>query len=216
MYRIFFKKQRLVEKLIDSYLENLRMNQESFVEALNICLEESCNGDFDFMTQQTHKYESKADDIREEIRNLMYSKALLPESRGDITRLLEAIDVIPGIFELLLYMIKTEKIKIPDFIVAEVKELVSVSLASCDLMIQQIEALFKRNRGVRSLMATIDYNESHCDHIERRIIANIFDSDLEPFQKILLKEWVVTLGDISDQTDQVSKRVNVISMKRTV
>ena len=216
MYRIFFKKQRLVEKLIDSYLENLRMNQESFVEALNICLGESCNGDFDFMTQQTHKYESKADDIREEIRNLMYSKALLPESRGDITRLLEAIDVIPGIFELLLYMIKTEKIKIPDFIVAEVKELVSVSLASCDLMIQQIEALFKRNRGVRSLMATIDLNESHCDHIERRIIANIFDSDLESFQKILLKEWVVTLGDISDQTDQVSKRVNVISMKRTV
>jgi len=216
MYRIFFKKQRLVEKLIDGYLEHLRMNQESFVEALHICLGESCNGDFDFMTQQTHKYESKADDIREEIRNLMYSKALLPESRGDIMRLIEAIDVIPGIFELLLYMIKTEKIKIPDFIAAEVKELVSVSLASCDLMIQQIEALFKKNRGLRSLTATIDLNESHCDHIERRIITNIFDSDLEPFQKILLKEWVVTLGDISDQTDQVSKRINIINMKRTV
>ncbi len=216
MFRFFFKKQRLVEKLIDSYLDNLRMTQECFIEALNICLEQKCIGDFDFMTEQTHKFESKADDIREEIKSMMYGKALLPESRGDIMGLLETIDVIPGLFELLLHMIRTEKIEIPEFIVADVKELVSVSLACCDLMIRQIEILFRRSEGVRTLVSTIDHNESHCDHIERRIITNVFDSDLEPFHKMLLKEWIVRMGDISDQADRVSKRANIISMKRTV
>lgn len=216
MFRFLFKKQRMVEKLIRDYIENLRMTQECFNEALTICLDEEYSGDFDFMTEQTHKFESKADDIREEIKSLMYSKALLPESRGDIMGLLETIDVIPGIFELLLNMIRTEKIRIPDFITPDVKELVGVSLASCDLMFRQIEALFSRGEGVRTLVSTIDHNESHCDHIERRIIDHLFSSELEPFQKILIKEWIVTLGDITDQVDRVSKRANIISMKRTV
>lgn len=216
MFSFLFKKQRLVESLIENYLENLRMTQECFTEALNICLDDNCKGDFDFMTEQTHKFESKADDIREEIKNLMYSKALLPESRGDIMGLLEAMDEIPGIFELLLHMIRTEKIDIPDFVIGDMKELLGVSLASCELMIRQIEALFKRSEGVRALVSTIDHNESHCDHIERRIITNIFESDLDPFRKLQLKELIVYMGDISDQVDRVSKRANIISMKRTV
>ncbi|MBW1721454.1 MAG: DUF47 family protein [Deltaproteobacteria bacterium] len=217
MFGFLFRKQRMVEELIGKYLDNLRMTQEYFTEALNICLEGSCKGDFDFMTEQTHKHESRADDIRDEIKDLMYSKALLPESRGDIMGLLEAMDLIPGIFERLLFMIGTEKIEIPEFIVTDVKELIEYSLASFDLMIKQVEALFKRGGEIRSMVSVIDRNESHCDHIERRIIAAIFSSPtLDPFRKILLKELIVTMGDISDQADRVSKRVNIISMKRIV
>lgn len=216
MFSFLFKKQQEVALLIGEYLENFKLTQEFFTEALNICLEGGCSGDFDFMTDQTHKFESKADDIREEIKNLMYSKALLPESRGDIMGLLETIDEIPGIFELLLNMIRTERIDIPEFIIPDIKELVGVSLASCDLVTRQVEALFKRKGGVRALVSTIDQNESHCDHIERRIITSIFKSDLDPFQKLQLKELIVYMGDISDQADRVAKRVNIISMKRTV
>jgi predicted phosphate transport protein (TIGR00153 family) len=216
MFSYFFRKQQRVAALMEDYLENFRLTQESFTEALNICLEGGCSGDFDFMTAQTHRFESKADDIREEIKNLMYSKALLPESRGDIMGLLEAIDEIPGIYELLLHMIRTQKIDIPGFIIPDIKELLGISLASCDLVIREIEALFKRKGGVRALVATIDHNESHCDHIERRIITNLFASDLDPFQKLQLKELIVFMGDISDQADRVAKRVNIISMKRTM
>ena len=65
-------------------------------------------------------------------------------------------------------------------------------------------------------MNIIDTNESHCDHIERRIIAKIFQSDIDPFLKLQTKELVLKMGDISDQTDRVSKIINIISMKRRV
>jgi predicted phosphate transport protein (TIGR00153 family) len=146
----------------------------------------------------------------------MYGKALIPESRGDIMGLLEALDEIPGLFQLILYMIKTQKMLIPDFIVPDIKELIQVSLTTCDLMLQQIELLFQGSSGVRALVSSIDYNESQCDHIERRIITSLFDSDLDPFQKLQLKELVVFLGEISDQTDRVSRRASIIKMKRTV
>lgn len=216
MLRFFFKKQRQIESLIYSYLDNLRMSQQHFSEALNICLEEGICGDLDFQTGLTHKFESKADDIREEIKAIMYGKALLPESRGDIMGLLEAMDEVPRLFELVLHMINTQKLLIPEFLIPNIKELLSLCLESCELMLKQVETLIKRTGGIRAFVSTIDHNESHCDHIERRIITKLFDSDLDPFQKLQLKEMIVNVAEISDQVDRVSKRVNIISMKRRV
>jgi uncharacterized protein Yka (UPF0111/DUF47 family) len=65
-------------------------------------------------------------------------------------------------------------------------------------------------------MATIDQNESHCDHIEQRMMTRLFESDLEPFLKLQLKELIIAMGEISDQADRVSKRVNILTMKRRV
>jgi len=216
MMRFLFKKEQQLESLIYSYLDNLHMVQEHFAKAMNLCLDEGLGDDFHFLTEQTHKYESKADDLREEINLLMYSKALIPESREDIMRLLEAIDEIPRYIELILHMIQTQKLVSPDFIILDIKELIRLSLESCDLMVKQIDALLKKREGVRVLLSAIDQNESHCDHIERRIIIKIFDSDLDPFQKLQLKEMIVYMGEISDQADRVSKLVNIMTIKRRV
>lgn len=216
MFRFLFKKEQQVEQLIYGYLANLKMVKENFIKAINVFFEKGFCEDFDFLIEQTHKLESKADDTRYDIETLMYAKALIPESRGDILGLLEAIDQIPGIFELILYMMQTQRLAIPDFLIMDVRELVGVSLECCDLLIKEVEVLFRKSGDIRSLVSTIDSNESHCDHIERRIITRIFDSDLDPFQKLQLKEMVIQLGEISDQTDRVSRRVYIISVKRRV
>jgi predicted phosphate transport protein (TIGR00153 family) len=216
MLKFFFKKQRQVESLIYSYLDNLRMTQKFFAEALNTCVKDGVCGDFDFLTARTHKFESKADDIREEIKELMYGKALIPESRGDVMGLLEAIDEVPRIFEQILYIIQTQKLLIPELIVSDLNELLLSSLEGCDLMIKQVEALFKKNASVRDLVLEIDHIESQCDHIKRRIITKIFDSNIEPFEKLQLKEVVFAVGSISDKSDHVARLVNIINMKRLV
>jgi len=216
MFQFLFKKEQQVEQLIYQYLDNLKMAQDNFLTAMNVYFEKGFCEDFDFLIEQTHKVESKADDTRYEIETMMYAKALIPESRGDILGLLEAIDQIPGLFELILYMIQTQRLSTPDFLVPDMKELIRVSLECCDLLIKEVEALFRKSGDIRSLVSTIDNNESHCDHIERRIITRIFDSDLEPFQKLQLKDMVIQLGEISDQTDRVSRRVHIISTKRRV
>jgi predicted phosphate transport protein (TIGR00153 family) len=216
MFRFLFKREHQVEQLIYGYMDNLKMVQENFLKAMTIYFEKGFCEDFEFLIEQTHKLESKADDTRYEIETLMYAKALIPESRGDILGLLEAIDQIPGLLELILYMIQTQRLAVPDFLVMDVRELVSVSLQCCDLLVKEVEALFRKSEEIRSLVATIDNNESHCDHIERRIITRIFDSDLDPFQKLQLKEMVIQMGEISDQTDRVSRRVHIISVKRQV
>ena len=216
MLEFFFKKERQLESLIYSYLENLGKIQNHFVKAMKTCLKDGTCDDFHFLMDQTHKYESRADDLRDEINELMYSRALIPESREDIMALLERVDEIPRSFEHVLNIILTEKIALPDFLVLDIQELIRISIESCDLMAKQIDVMIKKREGIRTLMSTIDQNESHCDHIERRIIVKLFESDLEPFLKMQLKELVIVLGEISDQVDRVSKRVNIMAMKRRV
>jgi predicted phosphate transport protein (TIGR00153 family) len=216
MLDFFFRKERLLETLIYSYLENLGMIQKHFAKAMNICLKEGVSDDFCFLMDQTHKFESRADDLRDETNELMYSRALIPESREDIMALLERVDEIPRSFEQILNMIRTQKLSFPEFLILDIQELIRVSMESCDMMAKQIDVLLKKKEGVRALMSTIDQNESHCDHIERRFITKLFDSDLEPFLKLQLKEMVIVMGEISDQADRVSKRVNIMTMKRRI
>jgi len=217
MLSYLFKKQTQVEKLIYDYLDTLKLTQKSFLNALEACL---LNGvlceNFEYLIIQTHKFESKADDIREEVKSMMYEKALIPESRGDIMLLLDTIDTIPHLFEKVLYSIQTQKLSLPDFIVPDTKELIKISLECCDLMIRQVIALFKKNERIRDLLTQIDSNESHCDHIERRIITKLFDTAIDPFQKLQVKELIELIGEISDQADRVSKRINIINIKRRV
>jgi len=217
MLSYLFKKQSQVEKLIFDYLDTLKSTQKSFLTALEACL---LNGvfceNFEYLIIQTHKFESKADDIREEVKSLMYEKALIPESRGDIMLLLDAMDIIPHLFEKVLYSIQTQKLSLPDFILSDTKELIKISLECCDLMNREVIALFKKNERIRDLLTQIDSNESHCDHIERRMITKLFEAPIDPFQKLQLKELIGMIGEISDQADRVSKRINIINIKRRV
>lgn len=216
MLNFFFKKERQLETLIYNYLENLGLIQDHFVKAMNVCLKEGVCDDFSFLVDQTHKFESRADDLRDGINELMYSRALIPESRGDIMDLLIMVDKVPRSFEQTLNMIRTQKVAVPEFLILDIQELIRVSMESCDLMAKQIGVMIQKKEGVRALMSTIDQNESHCDHIERRIIVKLFESDLDPFLKLQLKEIVIVLGEISDQADRISKRVNIMTMKRRI
>ena len=221
MFSFLFKKENQLNDLISNYLENLVKTQEHFVKAMDTCLDEGIRdegirSEFAFLIEQTHKFESKADDIRDEINYLMYSRALIPESREDVMNLIEHVEVIPRIFELILHLIRTQKIKIPDFVLSEVKDLIRMSVESCDLMIKQIDLMLKNREGIRALMTTIDHNESHCDHIERSLMTKVFDSSLDPIHKIQLKELIIAMGEISDQADRISKRVNIMVLKRRV
>jgi len=216
MFRFLFKKEHRVESLIYDYLDTLKLTQDNFSEAMSVCLVDPQCANFDFLIEQTHKFESKADDISEEIKSMMYEKVLIPDSRGDIMGLLDEIDKIPHRFESILYLIQIQKLTIPDFIELDIKELVRISLECCDLLVRQVVALFKKTEDIRSLVATIDTNESHCDHIERRMITQVFDSDLDSFKKLQIRELIKKIGDIADQADRVSKRINIINLKRRV
>jgi predicted phosphate transport protein (TIGR00153 family) len=217
MLSFLFKKQHQVEALICEYLATLKNSRNSFDDAMRSCV---LNGvmcaDFDFHIQQTHKHESRADDIREEIVGLMYGKAMLPESRGDLLGLLATLDLIPESFEHILYDIQTQQLVMPASVLADLEELIHISLEACDLLLDLARALFDKRGGVRELVQQIDHHESHCDHIARRLLSKLFASPEEAVVKLQIKALVEKIEAISNRADDVAKRIMIIRMKRRV
>ncbi|MBI9083206.1 MAG: DUF47 family protein [Desulfobacterales bacterium] len=217
MFKFLFKKEDHLLSLIYKYLETLQATRDNFAKAMNTCTGKAGCDQFDFLIERTHKYESKADDFYDEINDLMYGKALIPESRADVMGLLEMVETIPRVYERILFMIQTQKIVIPGPLMPDIQDLVRISLDCCDILVKQIKALLEKQQGIRTHMNTIDKNESHCDHVQRRIIVKIFDDDgIAPFDKLQLKEVIRRLGEISDRTLWVARRVNIMSMTRRV
>ena len=217
MFKFLFKKEQQVESLIYAYLDVFQEIQSSFLKSLQACLlSGSTCEDFDFHIKQTHKFESRADDIKDEINDLMYGKALIPDSRGDVMEIVASLDMIPRLFEEILYLLQIQKLEMPAYLLDDLRDLVRISLECCDLVVQQAKLFFRKAEGIRAVLNTIDENESHCDHIERRMLKKLFNSDTDPFQKLQVKELITELGKISDRADRLAKLINIVRLKRRV
>lgn len=210
---LFFGKQKKIEEMLLKYVDHFLECVESFRTGMKCYFEKGTGADFDFWVNKTHKEESALDDLRRSIELDLYSKALLPESRGDILGLLETADKIPNKLESILFQIQCECIVLPPDLTADVATLLEQSCESCNLVAGGIRNLFQKKDKIVSIAEKIDQLESYCDHIERRMIAKIFKSDVESGEKVILKQLILQIGDISDRAEHVSDRITITSVK---
>jgi len=217
MFQFLFKKQKVLEHLLNEYFHAVEIAQENFLHAMDQYFATGqCCPDFEFLAGETHKAESRGDDIQEQITHMLFEKALIPEFRGDVLNLLEALDDVPDQFDRILDSIAAQKILLKESITQDLKDLVAVSMEVCSLTLEGVRDLFRRQKEADALLKLADQLESRGDRIERRIIGRIFASDWDPLEKILLRDLTSSLGDIADNAVHVCRQVNLITIKRQV
>ncbi len=217
MYGLLFRKQSQVVELIREFLDQAMLAKDNFHRAMDLYFTTGkCCPDFDFLVEQTHEAEAKSDDVKEKIEMLLHEKGLIPDFRADIVDILDHVDDVPDQFDRVLYAIQTQNISLPQAFVPDFKHLVSVSVDACELMRDCVECLLQPHRDVAPIRRSIDQCENQGDHIERRTIMRIFQSEIPAIEKILLKDLVMLIGDIADYTKEVGRRIYILSVKRRV
>jgi predicted phosphate transport protein (TIGR00153 family) len=217
MFRLLFRKQKEVENLITEYVQSVEIAQDMFLQSMETYFQTGgCSPAFEVLSAETHKTESRADDILEKIVSLLHEKALVPDLRGDILRLLETADELPDQFDRILSNICNQRIVLPESLNLDFRELLTVSLEACSFTLESIRSLFESGERAARLLFRADQLESQGDHIEKRIIVRIFESDWDPLQKILLRDLTQRMGDIADSAVHVCRQVNLIVTKRRV
>jgi len=109
VFDIFLRKQILIEQEVFDYLQTWKKCLEYFRGGMEVYLAEGIGEKFDYYVQEVYKTEERADELRRKVEWEMYSKALIPESRGDILGFLETMDKIPNKAESLFNQIKIAK-----------------------------------------------------------------------------------------------------------
>lgn len=213
---IFHSKQGKVESQLVEYRENVATCLAGFRQAF----EEYCSsGDRqalqkNYMTM--HKAESRADDIRRSIEVLMYSKSIFPESRGDIMGLLEAMDKVPNQAEYTVQAMLNQHIVIPESFQPGVLQLVNVCHRCVGALLDASAKLFEDFTEATALLGKIDELESEADTMEAALTEGIFASDMDGFDKLLLRDLCKCIGAVSDRAENAGDRIRVIVAKRRI
>ncbi len=214
--KFFLSQSNKVLSMINAYISKTNECMECFKKCFGAYFADGLCEAFEELILETHRAESSADDSRREIELALYEKSLIPESRGDILGLLESVDRIPNKAESVLFQIQTESLLIPNELTPNFRKLVNINVSSYKDVAVAVDRLFQNISGVKDASLSIDKKESDSDAIERELIRKIFSSNLDTGEKILLKELVIEIGNISDRAEDVSDRLSIIAVKRHI
>jgi len=211
---MFWKKQRQVEQQVRDYLQETQRCLDAFAQAFETYFKEGLSENFTRLVELTHNCESSSDQKRREIEETMYGRALIPESRGDILGMLEAVDLVPNKAESVLYQVLLQNMAIPPQYAEDFRRLVACNVETHRLLCEAGRQIFADAREVMPLAEAICAKEKASDAVERRLIKTIFDAPGETAEKMLLKELILEIGAISDRAENAADRLRITSIKR--
>ena len=212
---ILWKKEQSVINKIKSYFEQIDRCRDCFLTTMSDLIRKGPKVDLGEQVEEVHRMEHASDMIQRAIVLELYQRALIPESRGDVLGLLEATDKVPNTFESVCWQLYLEKIRVPEVFHNRVFELVESNVEAYNLLREAVMGLFL-NRDRQDLIQKIYEQESASDRLERCLIKDIFDAELEKAHQILLKEIVVNIGNISDFVQAVNDRLTLAIIKRRI
>jgi len=169
--------------------------------------------------QRVTELESHADTIVREIRELLYSGAYLPTIRGDLHRLLTAMDKIANRSQDCLEFVTYERPAGIDGHAEALRVLLDLTITCYEQFHLGVRAFFKPKGQVEELrkrVAKVGELESEIDEGERALLKSIFDSDLDLAEKQHLARLVTRIVRISDQIENAADVLELLSLKSII
>ncbi len=214
---LFFSQHRVLEKRLGEYLDHWLECIGHLRDGMQAFLEEGPGEQVDFHYHRVDQAESKGDELRRGVETRLYSKALLPESRGDILGVLEALDVVINRAESVLRQVVIERLPMEPWMGQSISRLVIATVEACELLHKASRALLSgRDTPLAEMARQIDDIESRCDHLEDDMMGRIFASDLDLARKLQLKDFIRRLSTISDMAESAAHRIHIVGLKRRV
>ena len=213
MERIF-KKKIGIEEQVDEFLNQvseggmlcqngidayLRGDREAFAGAMTNIRDIEHRGDF----------------LRRDIEKNLYQKTLIPESRGDVMRLLEDMDTLLDRFKGLISQFEIEQPEIYPEFHEYFKELLHYSVESVEATVCSCRAFFNDVNEVDDYIHKISFWEKESDKASTMLQKTIFgDGRLSLSQKMHLRYFAKMVDRIADDAEDVGDRLNIYVIKR--
>lgn len=213
---LFWKREKEVRTLIGQYFAAVDGCLDAFDRAMRIYLEEGPSASFREHDRLTHRWESRADDLRWETELKLYGRAILPESRDDILTVFEIFDGIPNLAETVTYRLATQDLRFPAPMLERLGPLVAINLEAYRVLRRALDALLSDPAAVSAEVERVDEKESASDALEYELIVEIFRQDLPGDLKLQLREIVKGIGDLSDTCERLARRVEIIALKKRI
>lgn len=175
--------------------------------------------DLDDAAERVNELETEADALLREIRDLLYSGAYLPTIRGDLYRLLSAVDKVTNRIEGCLDFVSMQRPAHVDAYAAPFSEILDMTAVCYDHLKGALRAFLKPKgevEEVREHSRQVSEIESQIDRRERALSIALFGSDLELAEKMHVAELLSRIVSISDQIENTADELQLLSLKSII
>jgi len=214
MAESILKKRVGIEKQVDEFMDRVS-------EAGLLCrngMESYLKGNMEAFAQamtSIRETEHKGDALRRSIEQDLFTKTLIPESRGDVMELLEDMDALLDRFTGLIWQFEIERPDICPEFHDDFKELLHYSVESVEADVRSCRAFFKDIHAVNDHIHKVSFWESESDKVSTRLQRAIFRrQDLHLSHKMHLRFFAKQVDRIADEAEDVADRLNIYVIKR--
>jgi len=212
---VLLKSTKKLEMQIDEFLDAISQGAIVFkLGVKNYLLKDLSN--FCEQLKQIGKLEGKADSLRRDIENQLYTHTLIPEHRGDVLGLLESTDNVIDQMKETLCQFDIETPEIPETLNKDFLDLTDMSVFSTEALVYAIRAFFKDVNAVNDHLHKVYFYEKEADRIGDNLKRNAFRLDMQLSKKFHLRYFALHIQQVSDGAEAVADRLAIYTIKRTI
>lgn len=211
-----FKRTKQLELKVDEILDLVSQSGMAFEQAIDCYLSEGVDTRFNQRVDQLVSLETRGDELGLSVELELYHETLIPDARGDVLTLLEALDGIINSFKGILFYFATETPEIPDELRQDFNDLAKLSCATVEALVLAARAFFRDVLTVNDHIHKVHYYEKEADVLVTKLRREIFQKDLPLANKIHLRFFAERIVWISDMAEEVADKLTIYAIKRTI
>ncbi len=205
-----------IEKDINEFLNEVSEAGVLFTKGVKAYLN-TYMASFKSFLQQTVETEHSADELRRSIKEKLYGRTLIPESRGDILRLIESMDSLLGQYKGTLWQLEIEQPEIDNEFIDDFNALTQCVVASVEAVTKGIRAFFRNRDEVKEHIEKVSVWETEADIISTRLQMFIFRREgLELSRQMHLRDFVRQVDRIADEAEDLADSLAIYVIKRAL
>lgn len=196
-------------RLIREHVGQVRTAVEAMGEGIRSLLAGAPADDLRELAGVTHSHEGRADDIRREVERELVQGALFAGTRRTLLRLVDMTDKVANAAEAVMDYLVLQGVRVPRLIHPLVEEIIQVTLEQVANLERCIGALLAGEEEAERLAEAVEHAEGRVDDLERRSAKRLFGSEMPLAEKLLVRDFLAKLVEVSDRAEDVSDLVLV-------
>lgn len=210
------KTQIGIEKQVEDFLNQVSLAGLIFRQGCEYYLYGN-KEDFERKLLEISDCEHKGDDLRRSINERLFTKTLIPESRGDVMELLENMDSLLDRFKGALWLFEIEHPDLCDEFHMDFLQLIESVIEANEAIVASCRAFFTDISTVSSHLHKVSYWESESDKLSTRLQIAIFaKKDLRLSHRMQQRDFARHLDKIADRAEDIADRLNIYVIKRSL
>ncbi len=210
---MFFKSTSKLEAQIDEYLDLVVNGGLLFRQGIKCYLDHQLESFEGYLTD-LRATENKADDLRRNIEIKLYTRTLIPESRGDVLGLLESCDKVLNITTETLLEFSVEIPAIDTGLRQEFLDLAENAVACLEHTVSGVRSYFRNIDAVRDYVTKVQFYKKETNKVAEKIKRTIFRNELELSQKIHQRYFTFHIERIAEESEDTCDQLSIAAIKR--